>query len=444
MAERYDYKRFLEYLEIMRNPDRARKVTRLDFLNPDESVAFTIGGGGDISRFSRNGMLTRAFIKSGSLNVSLNNGQRRKLSVTFDNLDSQFDYAVNSLWFGDKVRLNMGVTLSDGSDFVLPQGTFYFNSPSATWKPNSKQITYTLSDKWSYLDGSLFGNLNGNYLVEQFDDIFAFIKSVLTLSRYDYQTTTDPLKMFDPVTPVFSNWFYNHHYTIDGIERAWHLAAKRVIGSVGESFAKMFLELNTLLAGTIGYDAQGILRIEPSASDIDDSYKPTLFRYTPESKTFLGLTESSRPTDVFNDIIVIGESLSTEFAGARATNRDPLSDTCVQRIGLKTFAERNDLYYDDNQCSALAAYYLKKKTVLQKSITLSSTQMFHFKENAIIEVARTDKVNVPVERHLISSYTIPLSNAGEMTINATSVNDFPKATISTLAQEGFINQQEEE
>ena len=111
--------------------------------------------------------------------------------------------------------------------------------------------------------------------------------------------------------------------------------------------------------------------------------------------------------------------------GARSTNRDPQSDTNANVIGLKTYTESSDILYTAEQCTAQAEWTLKRKTVLQKSVTFSSSQLFHLRENNLVTVLRTDKDGSPVERHLIQSYSLPIGTSGAMSITATSANDFP-------------------
>ena len=47
----------------------------------------------------------------------------------------------------------------------------------------------------------------------------------------------------------------------------------------------------------------------------------------------------------------------------------------------------------------------------------------------------------PVERHLVTGFSRPIAQTGEMTIEATSVQDFPIATVMPLP--GEEEQQEE-
>lgn len=435
--------KYQEYLRIISNPDFMRPLTKIEFLNPDNTVAYALDG-----KYKRRYGYpdSRAFLQDGTINISLNNGQRRTASIRFENLDNAFDYAINKLWFGRRVRLLKGVTLKDGSEFYISQGIFYLNSPKTGWKPNSRTAEYSLVDKWAYLDGTLFGNLENTYEVPMMTDgkrtdIFEAMQGILDLSIYDHKYTLDIDKRVDNIKPIFTNYYNNRYTTINGQQVAMNLMPKTVTTSMGGTYGKVLLDLNALIAGWIGYDSNGALRVDASADDLNDTDKPVMWKFDENSKTFFGLDETANPSQVFNDVIVWGEGLNGEVVGARATNYDPTSDTNANLIGLKTNVESSDINYTNEQCQALANWYLKRKTVLQKSVTISCSQMFHLQENNLISVLRSDKPGKPIEKHLIQAISIPLSEKGSCSITATSINDFPEVTEVSMGE--FLKNQGE-
>lgn len=431
--------KFVEYLNIVANPDKMRIITKIEFLNPGDTVAYALDG-----TYKRKYGYpdSRAFLQDGSVNISLNNGQRRTASVRFENLDNEFDYAINHLWFGRRVRLLKGVILQDGSEFYLPLGVFYLNSPKTGWKPNSRTAEYQLVDKWAYLDGTLFGNLENTYEVPMMTgntrtNIFNAMQGILDLSKFTHKYTPNYADKIDGVTPVFTDYYNNRYNTINGVQVPMNEMPKTVTTAMGGTYGNVLLDLNAILAGWIGYDANGALRVEPSQDDLNDADKPVMWNFSENSKTFFGLDETANPSQVYNDVIIWGENLDGGVVGARATNYDPTSDTNANLIGLKTFVESSDINYSNEQCQALANWYLKRKTVLQKSISLSCSQMFHLQENNLISVLRSDKPNKPIEKHLIQAMTIPLNMTSAMSLTCTSVNDFPQETEVSMAE--FLN-----
>lgn len=430
--------RYAAYLSMLGGS--FKKLTRLEFLQPDGTAAFALGGIGQ--KFPIPGRDTRAFLQSGTLSVSLNNGARRKASVELANRDGAFDYAVNKLWFGRRLRLSMGAVLPDGSDFYFPQGVFEIENPSSVFAPGQRTVTLSLTDKWSCFDGSLGGGLEASYVVQRGVNIFGAITTLLRLSRFTYEATSDVTAMFDAVTPVYTTYYNGKTYSAahsDGSITAdipMTNTPYEITEARGSTMAALMLKLNEMLAGWIGYDATGALRIEPSQDDIDDADKAVLFNFSPENSTLLSVSETVRNTEVYNDITVAGEGLSDEIVWARAVNDDPSSDTNVNLIGRRIRVESKSDYWNTDQCAALARWMLKRKTILHKSVTISSGQMFHLLENRLVSVKRTDKVGSPVEKHLIQGYSIPLGETGAMSISCVSVADLPEYTVTTSVSGG--------
>lgn len=405
-----------QYLDALKGD--FTKLARLDFLQPDGTVAFSID----------NNPLNRrrgAFIQDGSTTVNLQNGKRRTASVLLANADGEYEYNVNKLWFGQQIRVMEGMILPGGREYYLPQGVYYAVDPEETMSPKKKTAALNLQDKWAYLDGTLFGHLDGIYEIPVGTHIFTAVQSVLDRPRGNGQKV-------DCVKPLFTD-YYNGQTTIlpNGTEISDLLLPYTYRCESDEgTYADILLEMNKIIAGWIGYDQTGRLRIDPSQDDILDATKPIQWNFTPDEKQFMGATYTVKNTDVFNDVIITGEGLD-QYANVsgRAVNLDPGSDTNARLIGHKIRRESQPGFATMKQCEALAEFRLKRQTILQKSVTIKSSQMFHLYENQIVTIARPDKKGYPIERHLVTGFTRPLSQNGEMTIQATSVQDFPIATI---------------
>lgn len=400
------------------------KLARLEFLNPDGSVAFALDNNAMNSR-------SGTFIQDGTITVNLQNGKRRCATVTLSNLDSAYDYNVNKLWFGQQVRLSEGLVLPDGSDFYIPQGVFYVMNPEENYLPENKTVKLNLEDKWCYLDGTLFGRLDGIYEVPLNKDIFVAIQSILELPRGNGYPV-------DNVTPLFTEYYNTQTTTLPDGSTISDLLMPYTYRCESDSgtYADIILEMNKILAGWIGYDPTGRLRLDPSQDDIVDSDKPIMWTFTPNEQQFLGATYTVKNSDVYNDIIITGEGLS-EYANVagRACNYDPSSDTNINLIGKKTYRESAAGYASRRQCEDLAVFKLKRQTVLQKSVSIKSQQLFHIQENQLVTILRPDKSGSPMERHLVTGFSRPIGQTGEMTIQATSVQDFPVASVMPLPGE---------
>ena len=364
------------------------------------------------------------FIQSGTLSVNLQNGQRRTAQITLANTDGEYEFNVNKAWFGNMVRLEEGLILPDGEAFYLPQGVFYIKDPEETLKPNQRTVQWNLVDKWSYLDGTLFGNLDGIYEVPSGSNIFHVIQSILNMERGNGL-------VIDPMPPIFTDYYNGKTQETEsgGVSPLINTPYKYRAESAGSNYANVVLEMNTMLAGWIGYDCNGQLRLDASQDDVDDKDKPVVWEFTPVKKQFMGATATVKNSEMYNDVIIEGQNLSGYgICGGRAVNMDPKSDTNIMILGRKLKREAQNGYYSPTICESLAKFKLKRYTTLQKEIRISSSQIFHIQENNLVTIRRPDKDGMPLERHLITGFERNIAQNGDMTITATSVNDYPDVT----------------
>ena len=227
----------------------------------------------------------------------------------------------------------------------------------------------------------------------------------------------------DPIPPLISPTFLNKTTVINGESvEVWKCPYTAKVER-GKTYADVLLEYATILCANIYYDANGRLVIEPmidTADDITDTNKEIVWHYTVEEKTLLGLNQTYNFDKVYNDIIVLGNITNGYQFKARVQNWNAMSDTCIQKIGLKTKDPIEDnQYYSDDQCKELAMYYAKVDTILQKSGDIDSTPLYHLDVNKLVSIS-TPNNNMSKELFLITGFT--LNSSGTMSVNVTSVN----------------------
>lgn len=410
--------KFQAYLKALRRP--FQKLCRLRFLQPDGSTAFTLDNNPRNPR-------SAAFIAGGSINANWNNGQRRSAAVTLDNVDGQYSYNVNTVWFGTEIALDEGLVLPTGEEYYIQQGIFLVDSPLEAVTPAGKTATLNLVDKVAVLNGTLGGNLEATYEVKAGTNIFSPIAALLQLDRGNGQP-------IDRVTPIFTGYYNGKTQTLpDGTTANLTDAPyDLVVDSESGTIWDVALGLAGMVNAWIGYDETGALRVDPSQDDILDTQKPVLWEFSQSDCTLLNLAYAVHNSEVYNDYIVIGELLSGKPQPAgRAQNLDLRSPTNVQTIGRKTKRVKKSGFATAKQCGDYAEWMLKRASVLQRSVDISCSQIFHIHGNDLVSIERTDKPGSPVERHLMQGFSRPLTGAGEMHITATSTQDFPTATITS-------------
>lgn len=412
-----EQEKYLAYLKALKG--RFQKICRLRFLNPDGSTAFFVDNN------PRN-KYSGAFVADGTLTVHLQNGVRRTASVTLSNVDGTFDYNVNHLWFGQEIALDEGLVLPDGEDYYLQQGVFLIQNPQEEVQPGRRLVQYDLVDKWANLDGTLWGRLEGTYKGAVGENIFRQVDALLQNDKGNGQKV-------DPIPPVYTEYYNGKTQELpDGTAANLTDAPYTLeVSPGGGTYASVILGFAEMLNAWVGYDAAGRLRIDPSQDDLLDTEKPVSRAFSMEETTLLGMTYTAENTEVYNDYIVLGAALDDNSQpGARATNNDPMSDTNVQLIGRKTIWTEEDGYTTQTMCRDRAEWEMKRSTVLQKSVDISCAQFFHLVENTLVTITRSDKDGSPTERHLVTGFSRPLTGHGQMAISATSVADFPVATVT--------------
>ena len=410
---------FDRYLKVIK--EDFRPAVKVEWLNPDESVNFEF---------------TNALYKIDvDLSVNYTNGSRRSCTLTLNNDRNAFPVDFDNIWIGQKFKLWMGIYLDEKTPYYFPQGVFYITNPSDTYNPDTRTVTINGADKWAYLDGTLFGRLSGTYQTNIDNDLYSATRQLLRLSRFkdDFSGTDNKEEMVDPTPPLLSPAFKSKTSELVTINKetgekvtttkyVWECPYTATVER-GQTLADVLLEYATILCANIYYDVNGRLVLEPmidTAEDITDTNKEILWHYTVDEKTFLGLTQQHDFEKIHNDFIVLGNIVNGYQFKGRVQNRNILSNTCVQRIGLRTREPYEDnQYYSDEQCVELAKYYAKTDTVLQKSGDISSVTLYHLDVNKLVTVS-TPNNNMSKELFLITGFS--LSASGEMTLNISSVN----------------------
>lgn len=374
------------------------------------------------------GEITNSYVDmSGTVSVSMENGTRRTADIELDNSNGEFSVDVYNLWYGKMVKLWMGVYLSDGSPYYFPQGVFYVNSVEESNTPLQRTVSLHLIDKWCFLDGTMWGNLDGIYIVPIGSNIYDALAKLLKTSRFTGENVDEAgepqTNAVDPIMPNLSSYYLTKTYkdgetTYNAIDTPYEIRME-----YGKTYADILLEFATILGAYIYYDVDGRLTIEPTQDDIVDSSKPILWTFTPNEQEFLSEDSSHDFGTFYNDIIVIGYTTNGKQAKGRAQNKNTASPTAIPIVGIKTYPPyENTAYYTDEQCNELAEYYLKRQTIKQRSVQISSAPMFHLRENRLIECVRP--YTMEKETLLISGYDLPIGTTGTMSITATSVNEF--------------------
>ena len=412
---------FEQYIEKIKS-GHFKPAIKVEWLNPDETVSFEF--------------TNALYGVDANVDVNKQSGCRRTCTVMLNNDNNKFPINFNNIWIGQKFKLWMGIYIDDETPYYFPQGVFYVSNPNEAYNPNTRTVTLNGVDKWAYLDGTLHGKLTGTYKTNINVNLYDATRSLLRLSRFanDFSETENVEEMLDPIMPHLSSYFLTKTTEVNGEQKSVLDCPYTATVERGKTYADVLLEYATILCANIYYDVNGRLVLEPmidTADDITDTNKEILWDYTVDEKVFLGLTQTYNFDKVYNDFIVLGNIVNGYQFKGRVQNRNPLSNTCVQRIGLKTKEPYEDnQYISDEQCVELAKYYAKTDTILQKSGDIPSITLYHLDVDKLVTVS-TPNNNMSKELFLITGFS--LSSAGQMSVNVSSVNILKDFTVVEVA-----------
>lgn len=393
---------FYDYLDALKKPVIV-PCLKLEWLNPDDTISHDI--------------TTSLYNTNGTLNITNQNGCRRTFNLQIHNEDGKFDVDVNKIWLGQKVKLYLGLYIDD-TPYFIQQGVFYITNPTDIINPSTKCIQINCIDKWGALDGTVLGTLDGKYKVPVGADIFIATKKLLMTDRGNGY----PL---DNIMPNISTYFKtkmtrrSDGELISVLQTPFTADIDR-----GQTYADVLIQFNTMLAGCIYYDTVGRLNIEPNEDDLLDFNKEIVYNFDQNNCEILGKSRDYQFNEVYNDILCVGATINAYMASGRATNTNIQSDLCVQRIGKKTKVFEDTNYYCDELCQDWANYLLRRNTILQSSLNITTIPMYHLDVNKLITITN-EKNHLEQEKFLINSLSIPLG-VGQMSMSVISVSELEK------------------
>jgi hypothetical protein len=475
--------RTLQYLNKLKQNNKT--ILRIAFLNPDETIQKEI--------------TNEVYNISGNLNINYQNGARRTCTITINNDRNLFPAGWNGFALGQKFQLWTGLYLDEAEQdpYVISQGIFYILNPKEIYSPDKKTISIQGVDKWAYLDGRLFGFLNGTYKSSANNENMRIDDLVLGLLQQNkYSNTLKPanniLEMIDLKKPIFNDFLetrlenqymqdtgyviyidsknstfpknggskpnlyiiknekkyqvnyteIDNHYkytvttttltpdyqTVFQREVSTFITPYSVVTEIGKTFADIILEYNTMLMGQVYYDREGYLRfnaISTSLNDYSNHNREIAWHFTVTEQELLNLEIESKFDSVFNDVIVLGAIINGARAKARIQNRDPSSETSIDRIGIKTKPPyESDQYQSDAQCFDLAKYYAQTDMAMERSGSISTLPIYHLDVGQIVTLSTEN--NMTQEEYLVTGISYNFS--GTMNLNVTNLRYFSNWT----------------
>ena len=372
---------------------------RLFLLNPDESIDYEIPEKDII-------------LGTGSYNENYQNGQRRSINISLDNSNGKYTPDLNKIWVNNRFRLDVGMEVLDGTNrtFWFIRGIYILGNPTATHSFSDKQVELSLLDKFAYLEGKS-GTLETTYEIPAGTNIEEAIMGILSLDNGSgYPIDLKPI--------IYDSRF-------KGMTMPYTLSK-----DAGSTLGEMILDIGTILNAEVYYNTEGNLCFISINETINDTDKPTLWDYTDLEKEYFGSTISCDFENVVNEIHVVGDSITSDLVYAMAQNRNPESPICIQIIGRRVDYINDANIQTQERAQDRANYELRKRSILDTSITLPVAFNPLLFVNNIITL-EDSFFEYERERFIIQSISYSLGTDAQMTLTCTNLKYLNAQLYST-------------
>ena len=365
-----------KYFDYIARETVRRPMYKIELLNKEDDSLI-----GEITNSIQEG--------SGSISISNQDGARRSASFTLNNYKNQWQDYFKYLTIGQRFKVSLGYDMN-GEYIWFPQGVFVYSDPTLHSEGAENVISISGNDKWSLLDGSAGGILDATFQVAAGTSMGKFINDTLKL---------DIVK--DYVTPNIDSSVFNAQTTYD------------IIHSAGETVADVILEVAANLSCYAYYDENGVFTMRPF--DYDETLS-SAYDYTYNDINYIGATKMLPISKIYNSVLIVSDNLQNAYAPivAMLDNNDVTDINSVVNGAIRKVYNVTDNIagiYNQQQADERARYELKKVACMQSTISLTSTPLYHLKENEVVTV--TDPyLGCNGERFLISgiNFTIGMDN----------------------------------
>lgn len=379
----------LSYLaDVLKRPI-IKPLFRLFVLNSDETVSYEIPQEDII-------------LDTGNFNENYQNGQRKSLTINLVNIDGKYTPSINTIWVHNKFRFDVGLEF-DGKEYWFPRGIYILNNPSVVHNSADKQVSLSLADKFALLEGKQ-GTLETTYEIPEGSVIKDAIIGILTIDNGSgYPIDLKPI--------IYDRAF-------EGRTMPYTLSK-----DAGSTFGEMILEIGNILSAEIYYNSQGNLCVMNINETTLDVQKASLWDYDDVERDYFNSTASYDFENVVNEVQVVGDNINNDIFSAMAQNTNPLSPLCIARIGRRIEYINDSNIYSDALAQDRAQYELRKRSIVNTSISLNVSFNPLLFVNNLINISDS-QYKYDRERFLIQSISYQLGTNCQMTIECSNINNF--------------------
>lgn len=321
-----------DYLKKIISRPSIKPRFRVSVLHPDEQVNYIIPN----EDIVQNGI---------SYTEDYANGKRRTLSLKLINIDGRYTPNINGIWLQSRFKLEVGIVTPNKEIIWFPKGIYIVGDTSFSYNDSSKEVTYSLQDKFSTFEGKL-GTLEDGYEIPVGSSIQEAVKGILNFSRGDGY-------IMDYMPPLFDPKFENFR------------TQSTIRVQEGGSLSQVIEELATQLSAEYYYNNIGNLCFYPINDTTNDQGKSIIWTFSENNSHYNSVSINYKNSEVVNAVKVVGNNVDYGVYSHISENKNPRSPICIQQIGRRaapTYSEAN--VWSEETARDLADYYLRKSSIL--------------------------------------------------------------------------------
>lgn len=361
---------FDDYIQALRYPI-VEYNSKIELLDLDENVIKELP----------------AKLIKGSVSDTYQNGSRRSCIIELENSTREFSFESGSdIFLNKKIRVYTGINLKSwvGQDifYYISQGIFRIGEPEEMSRHGEKIVRLNLYDKFSFLDGTLSGDIQYDYIIDSGVSIKDAVKAIFLEA--------------EEVKPVI----------IGNIPDVLPYSIVKRSGTLGD----MLIELANLLTWSVYYDTEGFPRFEPSP-DVNKDNSVWDF----DNVKYIGARKRIDTTTFRNSVRVVGANINGIVFHSLSEDNNPLSPISTVNIGKYTERIEDDNIYNQDLADDRSEYELQTRIAFSESVDITLAPVTHIVSGDIITLT-DENLGLNKARFLVQSVPIELMQSDSMTI----------------------------
>jgi len=325
-------------------------------------------------------------IISGNVNINNSLGARRSATLTLKNDDGKYSPSYRgTLWIQKRIRIFSGLNIN-GEDYFIDKGIFVISEVQAISNFSEKLAIITLLDKFSFLDGTIAGDLTSEYIIPVGTNVRDAVIAIFQQAG-------------EVIFPVIYTTSETTPYTI--------------IKNSGDTYSSLLTDLANMVSYTCYYSKFGIpMFVQPTNEQLEHE----TYNFSTTEVNYLGSTHRFKFDSVKNTVFVYGDNIEGHLVKASSIDTNWFSSTRVSLIGTRSLIITDENIYTDQLAQDRADYELKKAIILQESVDLQSIPIDLINEGDVITILDSSNL-LNRDRYLVNSISTPLLSNGNATLN---------------------------